>query len=269
MERAEGFGPNDHVCLVYRDDAELFDMTRRFLSDGLAQGLQVRCLGGPHLDELKDDLGTLDARPGAVGVGDLDMGYSPGATGGPADQVHAYASATEAALADGFAGLRVVAEATPLVLAPEERSAFARYEHLVDRYMTSHPFSAMCAYDGTRLAPEAVAEIACMHPSTSRDATPFRLHAHLSAGAALAGEVDLFSRELLADALDRADLPVIAGEIVIDATALDFIDHRGMQVLADLARRSGATVVLRTARRAPRKLLEIMDIDGVRVESPA
>ena len=108
-----------------------------------------------------------------------------------------------------------------------------------------------------------------MHPSTSRGATPFRLHAHPSAGAALAGEIDLFSRELLADALDRADLPVIAGEIVIDATALDFIDHRGMQVLADLARRSGATVVLRTARRAPRKLLEMMDIDEVHVEPPA
>jgi hypothetical protein len=52
---------------------------------------------------------------------------------------------------------RVAADATPLVRTFDDRAAFARYEHLVDAYMTRHAFSAMCAYNRSKLDRDAVA----------------------------------------------------------------------------------------------------------------
>lgn len=263
VEHEKGYGPRDHVCLVYQEGSEFLDAARRFLRDGREQGLQVRYLGGSAAPELEDELGGPDPPAALGGVYPLDVPVDPAA------QVRAYSAATQEALAAGFAGLRVVAEATPLVGTPEQRSAFARYEHLVDRYMTANPFSAMCAYDRTRLETDAIAEIACMHPASSAGATPFRLHAVSGGAAALAGEVDRFSAGLFAKALDRAALAAVAGEIVIDAGRLDFVDHRALLVLAEIARRAHAVVVLRTRRAAPAKLVDLLGIQGVRVEPPA
>jgi hypothetical protein len=72
-----------------------------------------RGLDGPH--------GALDR--GALQVFSLDEMRRTGAGPDPRDQVRAYAAATEEALALGFAGLRVAAEVTPLVRAPEHVDA--------------------------------------------------------------------------------------------------------------------------------------------------
>jgi anti-anti-sigma regulatory factor len=263
VELEKGYGPHDHLCLVYHDGTQFLDTARRFLDDGRAQGLQVRYISRTAV--LGSQPETDDRRDASAALG----GVPPlGVPVEPAAQVRAYVAATAEALAAGYTGLRVVAEATPLVATPEQRSAFARFEHLVDRYMTANPFSALCAYDRTRLEADAVAEVACMHPASSPGASPFRLHAAPAVAAAVAGEVDRFSEQLFAEALDRAALPVVDGEIVIDASRLDFVDHRGILVLAALARRERATVVLRTNRTMPRKLVRLLGIDDVRVEPP-
>ncbi|MEU4746903.1 MEDS domain-containing protein, partial [Actinosynnema sp. NPDC023658] len=182
--------------------------------------------------------------------------------------VRTYAAATEAALAAGFTGLRVAADATPLVRTPAQLDAFARYEHLVDRYLATHPMEAMCAYDRTRLGDDVVAQIACLHPRSAEDAAPFHLHAHAPAGtsAVLDGELDLESHDLWPLALERADLPAGEDGIVIDATGLAFIDHRNLLALADHADRRGTTVVLRTPLSFPSHVLDVLGVTNVRVE---
>ncbi|MHC8507157.1 MEDS domain-containing protein [Pseudonocardia artemisiae] len=209
------------------------------------------------------------ARPGAVDVESLLSTYRTDAVVQPHDQVRAYAEATTDALASGFTGLRVAAEVTQLVRSPEQRDAFARYEHLIDRYMTSEPFSAMCAYDRSELGSAAVAETACMHPNATEGAAPFRLHAATDAAAALGGEVDLLGLDLFVRAAGRVDLVPDGGEVVLDASELTFIDHRGLLALANLARRLGVTVVLRTSLRTAHRLVDLLGIQGVRVERPA
>lgn len=59
----------------------------------------------------------------------------------------------------------------------QRRDAFARYEHLLDRRMSTEPISALCAFDVAELGHSAVAELACLHPFTSDGASPFRLYA--------------------------------------------------------------------------------------------
>ena len=157
---------------------------------------QARYLGGGSDGELWEQLAeVLDLgaalRHGAVGI--MPQASMCDADGNldPEDQVRAYAAATSDALDSGFAGLRVAIEASALVRSRQHVDAFTRSEHLVDRYMTTQPFSALCGYDGWELGAATVSELACMHPVCNLGATPFRIYATTGADLALGGEIDL------------------------------------------------------------------------------
>jgi hypothetical protein len=55
---------------------------------------------------------------------------------------------------------------------------------------------------------------------------------------------------------------------VIDAAELSFMDHRNLLVLAGYARSANATVVLRTTWPGASRMIELLDVKDVRVESP-
>ncbi|WP_410574308.1 MEDS domain-containing protein [Amycolatopsis sp. cmx-4-61] len=61
---------------------------------------------------------------GAVQVASVDATYTTGTVVDPAGQVELYATATAEALAAGFTGFRVAAEATSLVRTPAQLDAF-------------------------------------------------------------------------------------------------------------------------------------------------
>jgi hypothetical protein len=54
-------------------------------------------------------------------------------------QLAVYSAAVGDAIADGFAGIRVAADITPLVADPARRDAHLIWEQLADRYMTEQP----------------------------------------------------------------------------------------------------------------------------------
>jgi anti-anti-sigma regulatory factor len=262
-----------HLCWSYDDLATLAVQAERYLLAGLAAGERVWYITPHPADPVADRLHRLPdfaaaVRRGAAAVVPLFSTYSHGHVIDPPTQVAAYAAATDEALAAGHTGLRVVAEATELVRTPAQLESFTRYEHLVDRYMRTRPFSAMCAYDRPALGDRAVAELACMHPDTNVDDVLFRLHAVAPADghAALTGELDLSNHELFRAALDRADLRPVDGELVLSATGLRFLDHRALAHLAEYADRRGATAVLRTSRSAAARLADLLDLPGIRVE---
>ena len=109
-------------------------------------------------------------------------------------------------------------------------------------------------------------QLACLHPAGGAEQAPFRLHATRGADVALSGELDLTTVDLFAAAVDRTGLANGAAEIVVDATGLEFADHRNLLVLERMADRYGRTVVLRTARRWPARLVAALDLSHVRVE---
>jgi hypothetical protein len=265
-DHVTGSRPHDHLCLVHDDIGEFRTNARRFLGEGLARGQQVRYVAG------QGDLapcGVVDglhsSRPGAVQLGTLGSTYPSGAVVEPHRQVQEYATATAGALAGGFTGFRVAVDVTALVRSPEQLDAFARYEHLVDRYMTAHPFAAMCGLNRAELGAEAVAELACMHPGGSPGVVAFRLHAAAGFAAALRGEVDGVDVGLLVRAVRRAELVPVDGEIVIDASAVTFVSHRALLAFDELGGRLDATVVLRTSRHIVGRVVELLGIARVRV----
>ena len=140
-------------------------------------------------------------------------------------------AATEDALAAGYTGLRAVVDATALTGTVVQRVAYAHYEYLLDQQSSVLPLATICAYDVAQLGSAAVAEMACLHPLTSRGASAFRLYTDDGAAFALAGEIDFSSAGQLADTLGRV-LPLMSGpELVVDGRQLEFIDHRGLMVL--------------------------------------
>ncbi|MCM0674861.1 MEDS domain-containing protein [Micromonospora phytophila] len=273
IDRGRPARPHGHVCWSYDDPESFQPEAARYLAAGLAAGERVWYVTPrpPEsvAEELRDVAGFADAlRRGAAEVITLGGTYSCGAVVDPGAQVAAYAAATEAALAAGYTGLRVAAEATDLVRTPEQLDAFARYEHRIDRYMRTRPFSAMCAYHRPELGDRTVAELACMHPESNVEDGLFRLYATApdDGHAALVGELDMTNHELFRTALDRADLHPSNGELVLRATDLRFVDHRALAHLHEYARRRGATAVLRTSHSAAARLAALLDLPGIRVE---
>ncbi|MFC5728148.1 MULTISPECIES: MEDS domain-containing protein [Nocardioides] len=269
-------GRYDHLCWAFEDAQEFRARAGCFLAEGLQLGEQVWYVGSGDVTALEDELRELPGmeqalHSGAAKADSIEAAYPTGTVVDPAAQVAAYARATAQAVAAGFTGLRVAADATALVRTPEQLDAFARYEHLIDRYILTAPFSAMCAYQRSLVGDGSIAALACMHPGASADATPFWLHATTQNGcaAAIGGELDLATRDLLRLALHRADLQPHNGELVLDASRVEFMDHRSLLQLVEHARSEGHMLVLRTAHPGPGLLIRALGLDRARVEIPA
>lgn len=271
-DSARALGPHDHLCWAYDDRDDFLAAALDFLAEGLAAHQRVQYIAEGDRNSLRRDLDGLDdhgCRGEDVELRPLDDVYGPDDVVDAEAQVAAYRRATDRALADGFSGLRVAAEATPLVRTAAQRRAFTRYEHLVDRYMVDHPFSALCGYDRSELGREAVAEMACRHPLGRSGTTPFRMFAAGDADLCFAGEVDIASidlfRRTLADLMDASG----RAEIMIDARDLTFVDHRSLTALEEEAARRGASVVLRSPLATSHRLAGLLGLQAVRVEAPA
>jgi anti-anti-sigma regulatory factor len=264
-----------HVCWAFKDPAEFAMRAAGYLGEGLARGDRVCYIanGDPELllREISSVAGFREAvDSGAAQVISVDSAYHGFASIDPAQQLRHYAQATERALADGHTGLRVAANVTSQVLTPAALSAFARYEHLVDRYMVGHPFSALCGYDRAVLSAEQVARLACMHPQASPEATPMRLFASTdpAIAAVLEGEIDIASHRLFEEALENAEPSARHGAITIDAMALEFIDHRGLSILDGFLSRRAASAVLRCRPDSPlATLTQLLTLPNVRLET--
>ncbi|TDC33953.1 MEDS domain-containing protein [Micromonospora sp. KC213] len=259
--------PCGHVCWAYDDPASFEARAREYLLAGLAAGDRVRYVTGEPVPvvverwcgapRLRDAL-----RTGAAEICSIDDMYGADVLDTDA-QLASYTAMIEAAIADGHAGWRVAADATPLVLDPVRRDGFARYEHLVDRFLRARPMSAVCGYDRSRLDEAAVEELACLHPTSDPGTSLFHLYAG-DGGLVLDGELDTSNHDVFATALRRADHD--PDELVLHAEGLRFIDHRSLLHLHRHAQSRHGAVVLRTPLTPAARLVALLGLSGIRVE---
>jgi anti-anti-sigma regulatory factor len=174
---------------------------------------------------------------------------------------------TENALAAGYRAFRVFAHRTSRVKDPAQRAQQVRYEHLIDRFCLEHPLTMLCAYDAAVLGNSAVAELACVHAFAHEELSPFQVRAARSADAALAGNVDVFCTDQLEQALQRIGIAASGGGVVIDATNLEFIDVRGLLTLNRYAAANDVVMVLRSPPTLVTRLLTLVDLMALRVET--
>lgn len=265
---AAGLGLHDHGCWLYADDAEFRAGALDFLADGADTGQQLIYVGAGTIEKLRADLAGLPdverlLGDGALRIMPLEAVYSIGVGIDPMAQLAMYSAATQTALMDGYTGLRVLAEVTPLVLDPGVWPAHTRWEAVVDRFMARSPMSALCCYDRRQLPDVILHDLACVHRSSngSGPAVPFRLFAGRE-GLSLAGEVDSFSAAHLRRLLVAVAPP--EGELVLELDELNFIDHHGVMAIAEVAhalRRTGRSVRFLGAPRSFDRLTELLEVE--------
>ncbi|HEX8648298.1 MAG TPA: MEDS domain-containing protein [Thermoleophilaceae bacterium] len=268
VDSAAGLGLHGHGCWLYSDEAEFRAGALDFLAEGAELDQRMLYVGAGTIEKLRSDLGDLPGLDrllgdGALRIMALEALYEVGVGVDPMAQLAMYSAATRTALVDGYAGLRVLAEVTPLVLDPELWRAHTHWEAVADRYMAKHPMSALCCYD-RRLLPDAILrDLACVHRSSNAAPAmaPFRLFAGRE-GLSLAGEVDSFSAEHLRRLL-AATLPA-EGELVLELDELRFIDHHGVMAIAEVARelqRDGRAVRFLGAPRSFDRLASLLEVE--------
>jgi anti-anti-sigma regulatory factor len=245
IDSGSGLGRDGHACWGFDFEQEFADAALEYLTDGLRLGQRLAYVGSEpvaeqreRLDPLGDVGGMIDA--GMLQLFELEDLYRVGEPVEVETQLAIYSAATGAALADGYAGLRVAAQVTDLVSEPETWAAHVRWESVADRVFSSQSLSALCGYRRDALPPQLLADLAAVHPAANAEAetVPFHLFGE-DGGLVLSGEVDLFSSEALDRALGFACPP--GTPLSLDLEALEFIDHHGLEVLAAHTHRLIAT----------------------------
>jgi hypothetical protein len=260
-------GSGNHHCWIFDEPADFHARVRDFLAEGLRINERVWYVGEAtedvligHMSGIGFDDAVARGAARAVPIAEAYVGGVP-----PQAQVDGFAALLDQSLAEGYAGMRVAADATSLV----RHRSWNRYEHLVDRFMVGRPLTGLCGFHGRRLDPRVVAELECLHPITNTATAPFRATAYSPSAdrLALSGELDFSSLDLLVRALDAADLRPAGGRVTIDMSGLAFVDHRSIQVLARYAADRSAELVLRDPRRAARRIVDLLGDPAIHAEA--
>ncbi|BCY10702.1 MEDS domain-containing protein [Actinoplanes sp. L3-i22] len=270
IDTARGLSLHDHVGWVFEQPADFRANAGQFLADGLAARERILYVGGAGT---ATPLG-LDGLAAAIAGGQAEVTsigqmYSAGEPIEPERQVDRFFEAADQALADGWTGLRIAADVTSLVRTDRQRAAWIRYEHLADAFIARRPVAGLCGFDRTVLDRTALAEATCPHAALTPGGSEFRLYATGGPAAelALAGEIDPDNRRVLAAVLRHARPAPRDGRLTVDATALAFVDHRGLALLAAYANRLGVTAVLRArAESVPKMIADLVPMGGLEVQ---
>ncbi len=179
------------------------------------------------------------------------------------DPVESLGPMVDAALDDGYTGLRVLTDATDLAHDPVSRAAWVRSEHLIDRYARDHALTILCSYDVEDLGDGPVAEVACVHALTGGTPSPFLLHATGGGGLGLAGEVDRASAPALGRALTQVAAAQVPTPRVLDLTELGFVDHSGLVAMHRAAAALGTRLHLVGASPLVTRLVDVLALDAL------
>lgn len=264
MACAGGVGIGGHVCWGFDSETSFERAALEFFGDGLRLGQRLAYVTDEPAERTRECLAALGDVEQLLGSRALELAslaeiYPEHARLDPDAQLARYSAPTERALADGYAGLRVVVRVSELVADPASAHALVRAESIADRYMARHPLAALCAYDSRGVAPELLADLEAVHPARRvRGAgLPFRVFFTDSHTLALEGEVDTFCARALQRLLGLA---LEAGApVTLDLGELGFVDHRGLQAIAASAGDAGELTLSRISPAA-RRLGELLEL---------
>jgi hypothetical protein len=245
-----------HLAWAYHDNEELAARVVEYAEDGIAAGQYVELVGlgsmeglhGPFRRATSSSKVRRALESGQAGIRDTAGFYQPAGEGVNAEaSVARRVAASADALAAGHSGTRIIVDCTATARTSQQRDAFARYEHLLDKQIIQQPIAALCAYDARALSLRAVAELACMHPYVSARTTPFQLFAEHDAAFGLAGTLSDGSVPLFLTALRRLGKPT-GSELVIDARSAAYIGQQALSALSTHAQELNVTALLRMSR---------------------
>jgi MEDS: MEthanogen/methylotroph, DcmR Sensory domain len=225
--------PHDHIGWVFAGPAEFAALARPFLAEGAALGEKLMYVAA---DPDPADVAGL-ASPDALQIASIAEVYgSSGIVDAPSQQA-TFTVALVHALAEGYTGIRVAADNTPLVTGEARLQAWTQWEIVADRFMSQNPVTGLCAFDREKVDVDRLRHLATLHPlSPADDPVPqFRMFAD-AGDLWIEGEIDTFAVSQLRLALKF--LPPRTG-VHIDLAAATL---RGRRAVTDLGHLAGAGV---------------------------
>ena len=261
-----------HVLAVPASDQQLWEVSARFVADGLAAGEQVAYFDDGTVDcvleRLADDGVEVDdsLRRGQFQVMSSDQ--TRAAVMAPLDELagllHGY---IQSAVDAGWAGVRMTGQSSHGLRRPGG-PVFDEYDAVLDKAVCGRPARVLCLYDEARFPADLVAHMRQIHafeaaaPSLYDDVL-LRITATGPQGVRLAGEIDqsnsLALRRLLGTLLDRALRSHSApATITVDLASLRFVDVAGAVSLVHAAEEFPSThrLVLDRVRPAVARVLD-------------
>lgn len=271
-----------HACCVLSTDAQRRAAVGRFLGDGYARNERLLYLADSSSTDAVVGMlegvgidGAACAASGRLEVRSSTDSYLAGGTFDANRVKDSLREETEAAMASGYAGLRVVGEMTWALRGAPGSDRLPAYEADVDDLFADGRLTAMCQYD-RRGFPAAVLA-AAVAPHRVVGSAPwgdlpggFVLDGAGDDGVLrLAGEVDFNDAALLQACVAQA---AADGPIELDLSAVRFVDVAALGAIVSAAARTGPgrEVCLRGAQPLVRRVLALMgwdDTPGLRVRA--
>ena len=233
--------PHDHVGWVFSGQAEFDALAGPFLAEGADRGerlIYVAADPGPAAAaRLRGALG-----PDAVQVASIAEVYGASGIVDAAAQRATFAAALADAVAEGYSGIRVAADNTPMVTDDQRMAAWVRWEITADRFMSENPVTGLCAFDGNKVDVNRLRHLATLHPlfPADRPVPQFRLFAD-DGNLCVEGRIDSFAVTELPAYLDI--LPPKTG-VLIDLSAAALASGAALNRLGRLAD-AGVAVTIR------------------------
>jgi anti-anti-sigma regulatory factor len=246
-----------HVCWVVGDSAEYTKRAANVLSQGRAAG-QKTVVFGPEGSDVRAQLG-----PSAVMVADPHVAFLDSGPLEPATMFAMFREQSALAVAEGYAGLCVVADMDWLLPGKPTSDAVVGFELLLDRVVAELNATVVCAYRRASFDTDAITGALAVHPiNVGHDEDPpFRFVAGLAGSWQLSGEIDLAVASEFAAAF--AAVAATPGGCVVNAGGLTFIDVAGMRAIAMASRTPGVSVRLNGATATLRRAWELAHFDGI------
>lgn len=261
-----------HACAVPVSDEQLWEMTARYLADGLAAGEHVIYFEDgtldPVLERLADDRVDVEdpLRQGQLAIvpGNVTRTLLRGPASGVLDAMD---EAIGGALEQGYPAVRLTGQAhSGLELCGI--GTMLEYEAGIDELLSGRPARVMCFYDRGRFPEDAIDALRSLHyceivaPAVYDDSL-LRITMPGPGIARVAGEVDHSNRprikRVLESALDQALRSHSAGaDITLDLSSLRFVDVAGAVSLVHAAEEFPSThrLVLTRVRPSIMRLLD-------------
>lgn len=154
-----------HVCYFYNDERERGPVIARFAGGGMIAKQKILCVGDPAT--VRAELISGGASPGAepawIFVDPIDV-CRGGAVFAFALVMQRYRSLFEAALREGFSGVRGLGCMQWLKRVTETGESPIEYEAGLNDLFKTHPYAAMCYYDVRTIGGEMLFDLLNVHP---------------------------------------------------------------------------------------------------------
>jgi hypothetical protein len=236
VESAGMLRPHDHAVWFGDGSAELYAMASEALAEGVRRNEKLMFVASdPDTSLLQGFAARRLIEDGQLEIVDVEAAYGGGTDFSAGAQLATFQRVLDDALAEGYSGIRVVADNTSLAQGDDE--SFARWlawEQLTDHFQADSLVTGICFFDASAISAERLADLAALHPmrmAAGPVEPAFTLFVDRDAVlviGSLSSESGDQLRRLLA-AIDFEQKPVV------DLSAAQLVDNQALLTLAALA----------------------------------